>query len=221
MGSASTQLIVLAIIAVFLILKLRSVLGTRDGFEPKNDPAAKSAASNRKGPNLTVLDGGVDADIADHVDVKSMAGKALAAMKRAEPSFTVDEFLAGSRQAYEMILMAFEGDDLETLQMFLSEDAYESFKSVIDARQEQGLKVDAQFVGIRQMELKDASFDGATNTGEITVFFECELTSVVKNEADEIIEGDKTAIKRQRDEWTFARTMGSDDPNWELVETGG
>jgi predicted lipid-binding transport protein (Tim44 family) len=167
-----------------------------------------------------VVEGGLDRDIADNVDPDGRAGKAFAAMKRIESDFSVTEFSGGARQAYEMILMAFEGDDLETLKGFLSSDVYDSFESVITERQSKGLKVDANFIGVRELKVADAMFDEANNEAEITMKFVGEITSCVKNAEGEVIEGDPAVIKRQKDVWTFARIMGSDDPNWELVATG-
>jgi predicted lipid-binding transport protein (Tim44 family) len=142
-------------------------------------------------------------------------------MKLAEPGFNVREFLQGARGAYEMILMAFEKGDVDTLRDFLADDVLETFESVIREREEQGLQIDAEFVGIRELTLQNATFDRATNEAEVTVRFVGELTSVVRNAEGEVIEGDPSEIKRQRDVWTFARKMGSDDPNWTLVATDG
>ena len=218
MNSSLIQLLVLAAIAVFLVLRLRNVLGTRDGYEPPIERSRPAPAGPSR--DFEVIEGGPDPDIADHVDPDSRAGQAFAAMKRVEPNFSVSEFQGGARQAYEMILMAFEGDDLETLRGFLSADVYESFAAVIEERQSNGLKVDANFIGVRELKVADAMFDTANNEAEITMKFVGEITSCVKNADGEVIEGDPTTIKRQKDVWTFARIMGSDDPNWELVATG-
>lgn len=218
MNSALIQLLVLAGIAVFLVLRLRNVLGTRDGYEPPVERDTPAPAKTAR--DFEVIEGGPDRDIADHVDPDSRAGKALAAMKRIESDFSVSEFSGGARQAYEMILMAFEGDDLDTLKGFLSADVYDSFESVIKERQDKGLKVDANFIGVRELKVADAMFDEANNEAEITMKFVGEITSCVKNEDGDVIEGDPAVIKRQKDVWTFARIMGSDDPNWELVATG-
>jgi len=218
MNSALIQLLVLAGIAVFLVLRLRNVLGTRDGYEPPVERARDAPV--KKAHDFEVIEGGPDPDIADNVDPDSRAGKALAAMKCIEPEFCVTEFSGGSRQAYEMILMAFEGDDLETLKGFLSPDVYDSFEGVITERQSKGLKVSANFIGVRELKVADAMFDEANNEAEITMKFVGEITSCVKNADGEVIEGDPAVIKRQKDVWTFARVMGSDDPNWELVATG-
>ncbi|TCM79986.1 Tim44/TimA family putative adaptor protein [Rhodovulum steppense] len=221
MGSAIIQLLVLAGIAVFLILRLRSVLGTREGFEKPPlsmpDPASRRSDSRRE---FEVIQGGVDSDITDHVPDGSPAAKALAAMKMAEPGFSVGEFLHGARGAYEMILMAFERGELEEVESFLAPEVLDSFAEVVRLREDQGLTVEANFVGVRELALKDATFDRDTGEAELVVKFVGELTSVVRNLAGDVVEGSPSEIKRQRDIWTFARRMGVDDPNWQLVATG-
>lgn len=219
MSSPIIQLLVLAGIAIFLILRLRDVLGTREGFEKPPVPRKEIETSSRRG-NFEVIDGGPDSDITDHVPADSEAAKALAAMKLVDTSFNVADFLQGARGAYEMILMGFEKGDLAQIRPFLSEEVYESFATVVTAREEQGLQVEANFIGLREMKLVDAAFDRATNEGEVTVRFVGELTSVVRDKAGDIIEGNPKEVKRQKDVWTFARIMGSDNPNWQLVATG-
>ncbi|KCV82543.1 Tim44 family protein [Actibacterium atlanticum] len=221
MNSAIIQLLVLAGVAVFLILRLKSVLGTREGFEKPRVDQPESIENARKARrDFEVIEGGPDADITDHVPDGSDAAKALAAMKLAEPSFVVSDFLSGAKGAYEMILMAYESGDISQIESFLSEDVRDSFVSGIAAREDQGLRIEANFVGVRETALKNATFSRDTNEAELTVKFVGELTSVVRNEADEIVEGNPNEIKRQRDVWTFARIMGSNDPNWQLVATG-
>jgi predicted lipid-binding transport protein (Tim44 family) len=166
-----------------------------------------------------VINGGPDPDITDHFEDGSAPAKALAAMKRAEPSFNVADFLGGARGAYEMIVMGYERGDLDAIKPFLAEDIYESFVDGVAAREDQGLVIEADFIGVRELKLVNASFDDATNEAELTLRFIGELTSVVKNAEGEIIEGDSGEIKRQKDSWAFARKMGSDNPNWMLVST--
>lgn len=218
MNSPYLQLLVLAGIAVFLVLRLKNVLGTRDGFE--RPPVPLSGANADKRPNLAVIDGGPDRDITDHVDENSDAAKALAEMKKIEPAFNVSEFLQGARGAYEMILMGFERGDLAAIKPFLAEDVYETFAEVVEAREKQGLTIEAEFIGVREMALHNADLHRQTKLAELSVKFVGELTSVVRDAAGEIVEGKAGAVKRQKDIWTFARTMGSDDPNWQLVATG-
>jgi predicted lipid-binding transport protein (Tim44 family) len=217
MNSAIIQLLVLAGIAIFLILRLRNVLGTREGFEK---PRVDAAPTRKDRSGFEVIEGGIDPDITDHVPEKSESAEALARMKRVEPTFGVGEFLGGARGAYEMILMAFENGDLDSVRSFMSDDVNEAFEGVISARKDQGLSVEANFIGVRELELVNADFNDETSEAEVTVKFVGELTSVVRDKAGDIVEGDPVKAKRQRDVWTFAREMGSDNPNWYLVATG-
>ena len=219
MNSPILQLLVLAGIAVFLILRLKNVLGTREGFEkPQVPPQPGQSRADRRG--FEVIEGGPDRDIVDHVPEGSDSARALARMKQAEPSFSVAEFLGGARAAYEMILMAFERGNLDEIRAFLTPDVAESFAEVIAAREEQGLTVEAEFVGVRELKLTQATFDEENSVGEITVRYVAELTSVVRDAEGNIVEGAPGQVKKQRDSWTFARAMGAEDPNWQLVATG-
>ncbi len=212
------QLLVLAGIAVFLILKLRSVLGTRDGFEKPPLPLEDVRPQVRR--DFEVIEGGPDRDITDHVADGTPAATALAAMKLADPDFSVGPFLQGARGAYEMILVAFEKGELDRIRAFLSDEVETSFAEAIAARERGGLTVEANFVGIRELTLQSASFDQETTEAEISVRFVGELTSVVRDKSGTIVEGNATAIKRQKDVWTFMRKMNDKDPNWQLVATG-
>lgn len=219
MNSAIFQLLVLAAIAVFLILRLRGVLGTREGFEkPPAQQSSQRRASGR--PDLEVIEGGPDRDITDHVPEDSDSALHLGVMKRIDPSFNVTEFLSGARGAYEMILMAFERGDLASIKDFLSDDVYEAFEGVINDRNERGLTIEATFVGLGDLGLTKADFDEDTNEAELSVRFMGELTYQVRDKGGDVIEGNANEIKRQKDVWTFARKMGTDDPNWILVATG-
>ncbi|MEY1557100.1 Tim44/TimA family putative adaptor protein [Yoonia sp. R2331] len=217
MNAPIIQLLVLAAIAIFLIVRLRSVLGTREGFEKPPIPKQSERAVDRRG--FEVIEGGVDHDIADHAPEGSDTALALAKMKSVDPSFNVTEFLQGARGAYEMILMAFERGDLSDVTPFISEDVFEAFSEVVDQRQAEGLTIEAQFVGISDLGLNEATFDEATKEAELTVRFTGEMTWQVRDNAGDVIEGNDTEIKRQKDVWTFAREMGSDNPNWRLVAT--
>ena len=221
MSSQMIQIVVLAGVALFLVLQLRRVLGTRDGFEPTSRQGEHPASNGKadRGDFSVVEGGGPDPDIAEFADVDSEMGQAFAAMKRAEPSFSVTDFANGARQAYEMILMAYERGDTDTLREFLSPDVFEGFRQAVEERSNKGLTVEASFIGVRELKLSDASFDEENNEAEITVRYVGELTSAVKDSEGRIVEGDPNEIKRQRDIWTFARLMGTDNPNWLLVAT--
>ena len=218
MNSPLIQLLVLAAIAVFLILRLKNVLGTREGFEK---PPVQVPPVPRKGPAFEVIEGGPDLDITDHFDEGSPQARTLAEMKRLEPSFNVTEFLAGGRGAYEMIVMGYERGELDDIKPFLTEEIYESFVDGVAAREDQGLTIEANFIGVREMALENVTLDPETKEAEMTLRFVAELTQAVRNAEGEIVEGSITDAKKQKDTWVFARIMGSDDPNWFLVSTDG
>jgi predicted lipid-binding transport protein (Tim44 family) len=216
MSPAIIEILVLAGIAIFLVLRLKNVLGTREGFEK---PPLQESSPSKKNRDFRVIDGGEDTDITDNIDKKSPSADALARMKKVDNGFSVNEFLSGARSAYEMILMAFENGDLKEVEVFLDADVQDAFQQVINTRAEKKLKVVAEFYGIRELSLKSADFDEKTKIAELSVAFTGELSSVVKNEEGEIIEGDAKQVKRQKDTWTFSRDLSSTDPNWLLVAT--
>lgn len=215
MNSSLIQLLVLAGIAVFLILKLRSVLGTREGFEKPPQPVDDS----RPRPKFEVIEGGPDRDITDNItDPASVS--ALASMKGADPAFNVTDFLKGARGAYEMILLDFDKGDLARIRPFLGDDVAATFAEAIADRQDRGLTIASTFGGIRDMALTEATFDDRAKLAEVTVRFTGELSRTVRDKTGAVIEGSPTAIIRQRDTWTFGRRMGTGDPNWQLTATG-
>jgi len=218
MNSPILQLLVLAGIAIFLILRLKSVLGTRDGYEGQPRTQPRGVQSPRR--EFEVIEGGPDHDIIDHVPEDSDAAAALAEMKRIEPDFSVTGFLQGARGAYEMILMAFERGKLDEVMPFMDRDVYEAFAQVVDEREKQGLSIEAEFLGVRDLSLIDARFNPETKSAEIDVRCVGELISIVRDTNGEIVEGAPGQSKRQKDIWTYERVMGSDDPNWRLVATG-
>jgi predicted lipid-binding transport protein (Tim44 family) len=215
MGNSMLQIIVLAAVAVFLIIKLRSVLGTREGFEKPPIPQQAPARPSK----FEVIDGGVDQDIFDHAPEGSATALALSQIKAQERSFNVSEFLRGARGAYEMILMAYERGDISSVRGFLSDDVASSFQAAIDQRSAQGLITKAEFAGLREISLVDAEYDSATKVAEVTVRFTGELTAVTKDQSGAVVSGSADEVKRQRDIWSFGRVLGSNDPNWQLVAT--
>lgn len=223
MPTGLIELIILAGIAVFLLFRLRSVLGTKTGLEEQQAariPRAEPARPGRPQPATPPEDGAVDADSATVADGDDRVGAALAAMRRAEPGFLPSEFMSGARQAFEMLLMAFEHGDLDTLKRFLAPDVFGGFAEAIEQRRAQGLSVEAKFVGVREARVVDARFDPATREAEIAIRFTAELNSVVRDAAGAVVEGDPNEVRRETDVWTFGRRMGVNDPNWTLVATG-
>ncbi|MCE2523760.1 MAG: Tim44 domain-containing protein [Rhodobacteraceae bacterium] len=218
MGSSLLQLIALAAVAIYLVFRLRNTLGTRDGFEnpTRRTPRTPQVHSSPSEPE----EAEVDYEITQFADAGSSTAIALAAMKQAEPGFSVEDFVAGARAAYEQILIGFAKGEIEDLKPFLALEVYESFKETVDARNQEGHSYEAKFVGLRETKLVNAEIDAADSRAEIGMQFVGEVISYVTDAEGNIVEGDPETIRRQRDSWIFARRMGSSDPNWELVATG-
>ncbi|MCY4446114.1 MAG: Tim44/TimA family putative adaptor protein [Rhodobacteraceae bacterium] len=209
------QLLILAGIALFLIFKLRGLLGTRDGFE---GPAKSNYTIDQPSREVQPEEEKVDQDIIDFVSPDSVEAKSLAAMKKIDQQFVVRDFLEGATKAYEWILSSFGKGQIEDLKPFLSAEVFESFKSGVEQRD----PVHNFIVEIERVKAKiiaDVKFDEQSHSAEITVEFVSDLYSYVEDESGEVIDGDKNNSVSQTEEWTFSRVMGSKDPNWKLVAT--
>ncbi len=218
------QILVLAAVALFLFWRLRSVLGSREGFEKTNikssEDLKKEQGGKKNESNVIELKSvEVDEEIADYVEINSAAFKALSDMKEVEKGWLVSHFVSGAKMAYEEILMAFERGDLSTIEKMTSKEVCESFKTVIDERANKGFTVDAEFGGVRDIRIKEVKFNKKSSMAKIKMIFKCELSYSIKDQDGKIVEGGNDKIKKQTDIWTFSRKMNTDLPNWYLVET--
>jgi predicted lipid-binding transport protein (Tim44 family) len=224
MPTGVIELIILAGIAIFLLFRLRGVLGTKTGLEEQQASRVlrpePTRAPRQSAPAPAEDDGGVDPDSATVAEGDDRIGAALAAMRRAEPGFLASEFMMGARQAFEMILMAYEHGDVDTLRRFLAPDVFGGFAQAIEQRKAEGLSVEAKFIGVRDARVVDARYNPATREAEIAIRFTAELISVVRDATNAVVEGDPNEVRRETDVWTFGRRMGVNDPNWTLVATG-
>ncbi len=222
MPTGVIELIILAGIAVLLLFRLRSVLGTKTGLEeqqlraPRPEPIRANPVKAQPAP----AEDGVDEECLAVADGDAEVAETLAAMRRAEPGFAPAAFMQGARQAFEMLLMAFEHGDKETLNRFLAPDVYRGFAEAIDERAAAGYRVDSRFVGVREARIVAARFEPSDGAAEIAVRFSAELVTAVYDASDALVEGDPNDIRRETDVWTFGRRMGVSDPNWRLVATG-
>lgn len=225
------EIIILAAVAGFLVLRLRDVLGRRTGHENPSDyfGPAGSAANEQSGASDTVIPfPGAEqmdpsmrhADIAAVVDLDGPIGETLVAAKTHEPEFDAERFVEGSKAAYEMILMGFEAGDKSALRPLLGNDVYDSFEGVIDDRTANNLSVDARFVGLRSTKIEGAQLNEAEKTLQIDVRFDAEMIVAVRNAEGEVVDGDPTVVRRMNDLWTFERKLGDSNPGWLLIETG-
>ena len=219
MNNTIIQLLILAGVALFLIFRLKNVLGTRDGFEPKAKDVNNAKMAERKNTE-DLSDNNLDEEAREYLFDDKSSAKALIKIKEIENNFSLTEFLGGAGSAYEMILMAFQSGKISPVETFLSADVKENFDKAIQDREQKGLSIEADFIGLRDTAVKNISFSVRDQVAEISVSFLADIKSVVKNNKGETIEGEEVDTKKQFDVWVFSREIGSDNPNWILVETG-
>lgn len=219
MNNTIIQLLILAGVALFLIFRLKNVLGTRDGFEPKAKDVNSAKMEERKNTE-GLSDNNLDEEAMEYLFDDKNSAKALIKIKEIENNFSLTEFLGGAGSAYEMILMAFQSGKISLVETFLSADVKENFDKAIQDREQKGLSIEADFIGLRDTAVKNISFSVRDRVAEISVSFLADIKSVVKNNKGETIEGEEVDTKKQFDVWVFSREIGSDNPNWILVETG-
>lgn len=215
------ELLVLIALAAIVLYRLKMVIGSRTGHEGTPDYVRRrdEARQSEEGRAVPVPDP-VDFDEEPQAPVTGDNAEALARIREIEPDFDVDGFVEGARGAYEMILMAYEEGDRDTLQSLLSPDVYQAFESGISAREEKGLRVEARFIGVRDAGVEELAFEPDTRIADVTVRFVGELITSVRDAENRVVEGDPNEVRRQSDVWTFSREMGSVDPNWLLTGTG-
>ena len=212
-----TVIVILALVALFIGLRLYSVLGERTGHEQQ--PILKPAESDaRAAPQVTqpVPTQPAPADTGDMAFVPT-AGPGVRAILAADPSFDVARFLDGAKSAYRMILEAFWKGELDSLRGHVDDHVIDAFKSAIDQRTKEGLTLDNRLVAIEQAVISEASLE--RGIAIITVRFEADIAAVTRNSDGQVVAGSLSDAVQTRDLWTFRRDTGSRDPNWLLVET--
>ena len=222
-------------VAIFVLFRLRQVLGTRTGTErsplQRAQDQSKTAANNddkvvqmRPAPQPAAAD--VDADrralkveaeieLLSHGNAEVAAG--LRSIVAADSTFGPKSFLEGAKAAYEMIVTAFAEGDRKTLKNLLEKDVYEGFERAIAEREAAGRKVDFTFVGLPKIEISDADYDKRET--RVAVKFTAEVVQATRDKDGTLIEGNADQVQTIADEWTFARNPKSRDPNWKLVAT--
>lgn len=213
------DILIFALVAAFLVHRLRSVLGTRHGDEkPRANPF--DAANNSAKDDSDIVTVGPRNNLhADDGEFASPAGldSGMVQIAMADSGFDSHTFIAGAREAFPMVVQAFAKGDRETLRGLLSDSLYEAFEGSITEREEKGRELFTEILSVKEARPVDATLDGSV--AYITVKFKAEETTYVKDEDGNIVEGDPDGIVDMEDVWTFARDTRSRDPNWILVET--
>ncbi|MCB9992572.1 MAG: Tim44 domain-containing protein [Hyphomicrobiaceae bacterium] len=234
--------IIIIAVAIFVLYRLRSVLGTRTGNEraPMRDvresrterekpddgprledvvvPLRPDARSERVDPEAAErAERKFEAELERYVPDNAPLRAKLKEIGEADPTFTPKNFINGASAAYEMIVTAFAAGDRGALKPLLEKDVYDGFESAIKQRETQGEKIDFTFVGLPNIAYVDAALDKKTAT--VTIRFDAEVVSATRDANGALVEGDAEKVVNIADQWTFAKNPRSRDPNWKLVGT--
>jgi predicted lipid-binding transport protein (Tim44 family) len=225
--------IIFLALAVFIFLRLRSVLGQRTGRErPPYDPysSARDALRPAPGDKVVALPGRAPeagqkpAEPAEPVDrwkgiaePGSVLAASLDAIAREDKSFDAKHFLTGARAAYDMIVTAYAAGDRRQFKGLVGREVFDGFEQAIKDRESRGETVETRFVSIDGADLVGAELRG--KSGQVTVRFRSQLISVTRDKSGNVIDGNAEKVTEVTDVWTFARDISSRDPNWKLVAT--
>ncbi len=225
--------IIFAALAIFVVWKLRSVLGARHDHEEgpdqgRQDRPGRTRSMERDG-NVVRLPGADRAAPVPETSHRSenrwegLAEKGspvwegLDKLDAAERGFDAHMFAEGAKGAYEMIVTAFAAGDKAMLRNLLSKEVLDSFTQVISDRESRGEHVETTFVSLDKSQIVDVQIRG--KTANITVAFDSKLITATYDNSRQLVDGDPEKIVSVSDVWTFARDIGSNDPNWRLVAT--
>jgi len=210
-------IVILALVALFIGLRLYSVLGERTGHEQQ--PILKPAESDaRAAPQVTqpATPQPSPADSADMAFVPT-AGPGVRAILAADSTFDVARFLEGAKAAYRMILEAFWKGDLEAIRGHVEPHIYDAFAAATEQREKDGLKLDNRLVTIDQAVISEATLE--RGVALISVRLEADIAAVTRDSEGQVVAGSLSDAVQTRDLWTFRRGTNSRDPNWLLIET--
>ena len=219
-GFQFIDIILFAMVAAFLVLRLRSVLGRRDGHEgSKPDPLGLRAKGQENDNNVVKLPdkspAAEDLEIGIEEDNPLAAG--ILTLKAADPSFNAQEFLSGSRIAFEVILGAYAEGDSNGLKTLLSPEVFANFNKAITDREQAGESMEDTLVGINKVDIMEAYMEDGV--AFVTVKFISEQVNVVRDGDGDVVSGDANTVVEVTDFWTFSHNTNSRDPNWSLVAT--
>jgi predicted lipid-binding transport protein (Tim44 family) len=210
-------IVILALVALFIGLRLYSVLGERTGHEQQ--PILKPADPDaRVEPRATqpAVPQPISADSGDMAFLPT-AGPGVRALLAADPTFDVARFLEGAKSAYRLILESFWKGDLDAVRSHVDDHVYETFSIAVEQRTKDGLSLDNRLVAIDQALIAEASVE--RSIAIVTVRFEADIAAVTRNAEGQVVAGSLSDAVQTRDLWSFRRDTSSRDPNWVLIET--
>jgi predicted lipid-binding transport protein (Tim44 family) len=209
------EIVLLAMVALFVGLRLYAVLGQRTGHEQQ--PVTRPEAAKTAEPTAPVADAAPERKDTAGLVYEDGAAAGIRAIISADPTFDVARFLEGAQSAYRMTLEAFWKGDREELRYLAAREVYDSFDAAIAEREAAGHRLDNRLILIERAVIEDARLSG--RVAEIVVRFDSDIAAVTRDSTGEVIAGTLTDAVEAHDVWTFRRTLGSNDPNWLLVET--
>ncbi|WP_207455744.1 Tim44/TimA family putative adaptor protein [Azospirillum sp. SYSU D00513] len=212
------EIVIFAMIAAFLVYRLRNVLGRRTGEERQRPNPFTPSEQVRPDNVVPMPERARAAGEPPAADEPMSLGMALDRLRTMDPSFEEKHFLQGARGAFQMIVEAFAAGDTATLRPLLSDEVYERFAAVIRQRQAAGEVWETRVLEVRDADVTAARFEG--RTVYVTVQFLSTQNTVVRDAAGALVEGDPKEVEEVTDVWTFARDTRARDPNWALVGTG-
>jgi predicted lipid-binding transport protein (Tim44 family) len=209
------DIIFFALVAAFIILRLRSVLGRRTGHErPRPDPFRPAPPEPAERAPEALPPGAAPAAPAP---APGSLAAGLAQIKIADPLFDEQEFKNGARTAFEYIVAAFAAGDEDKLKPLLSTEVFDRFREAIRNRKTAGQVHETTIVRLRDVEISGARMEGST--ASITCRYVSEQINVTRDAAGQVVDGDPDRIAEVTDLWSYARNTRSSDPNWILVAT--
>jgi predicted lipid-binding transport protein (Tim44 family) len=222
------DIIFFAMIAAFLVLRLRGALGRRDGHEgPVHNPFKDNTDDKNESADENVIplsDEFLQEGELEEVQIEGQAVEKDAVddllsrgIGKIDPKFNKDEFLSGAKVAFEIILNAYSSGDTPALKPLLNADVFANFSQVIWDRDQAKQTMEDTLVSITSAEIVEAFAEG--NIENITVKYVSEQVNVTRDENGNIVDGDPSAVIETIDFWTFSRNSKSNDPNWTLVAT--
>lgn len=214
-GGFPIDLILFGMIAAFLVLRLRSILGKRTGFERPAQPVSSPQPRNAAPPVVEgVAEPAVPSSSRQMPDPSSQAGQALSRMQALDPSFDAGAFLGGAEQAFRMIVAAFASGDRQALQALLSPETYQAFEQAISAREAAGHTQVTEIHAIQSLSVDSAEIKDST--GAISVRIVSDQVSYTLDQNRHPVVGTE-AVTEITDIWSFERDLKSQDPTWRLV----
>jgi predicted lipid-binding transport protein (Tim44 family) len=209
------EIVLLALVALFVGLRLYAVLGQRTGHEQQ--PVTRPEAASGPDPAVPASETAAPRSEAGSMVYEDSAAAGIRSLVTADPSFDVARFLEGAQAAYRMILEAFWKGEREELDYLTGEEVRASFHAAIAAREEAGHKLDNRLIAIDRAVIEDARLEG--RVASIIVRFDATIAAITRDEDGEVIAGSLSDAIETHDIWTFQRDLRADDPNWLLVET--